>query len=230
MTQNSSVLRRLSMNNNQIFLEEIKQHAMIPSDICDHLETIFFEALSIKPKLIVELGVRYGDSTFVLERVARITGAKLVSVDITDCSNVSKYSGWHFIQKDDIQFAREFPEWCLNCGINPQIDVLFIDTSHYYVHTIAEISTWFPYLTYQAKVIFHDTNLKNIYYRKDGSSGFAWNNERGVIKALETYFGKSFNESIDFIEWVNGWIIKHFCICNGLIILEKGHFQLEKLL
>jgi cephalosporin hydroxylase len=218
------------MNLHGIFWEEIKEHAMAPNDISDHLLTIYGEALSLKPQLIVELGVRSGESTFVLERVARITGGRLVSVDISDCSGVSSYPGWHFIQNDDLQFAAEFPGWCRERGIHPAIDFLFIDTSHYYDHTVAEIAAWFPYLANHAKVIFHDTNLKEIFYWQNGNSGPGWNNERGVIRALENYFGKSFNENSDFVAWVNGWSIKHFQICNGLTVLEKGSFQLGRLL
>src|SRR5262249_3324959 len=49
-------------------LTEIRQLALTLSDIDEHLERIFAEALLCHPKLIVELGVRGGVSTFVLER------------------------------------------------------------------------------------------------------------------------------------------------------------------
>jgi cephalosporin hydroxylase len=218
------------MNIYEVFMEEIKQRATNPSDISDHLLTIYFEALSLKPQLIVELGVRFGESTFVLERVARTVGSKLISVDLDDCSGVSQYPGWFFIQKDDLQFAAEFPGWCGERGINPQIDLLFIDTSHYFENTVAEIAAWFPQLAEHSKVILHDTNLKETFYWRNGQCGAGWNNERGVIRALEDYFGRSFDESSDFRERVNGWDIKHFSICNGLTVLEKGSFRLERLL
>ncbi len=53
-------------------LNEIKEHSLVRTDISDHLVSLFIESLSIKPKLIVELGVRGGESTFVLERVAKL--------------------------------------------------------------------------------------------------------------------------------------------------------------
>ena len=43
------------------------------SDISDHLATIFSEAVAAKPRLIVELGVRGGESRYALERAARVT-------------------------------------------------------------------------------------------------------------------------------------------------------------
>lgn len=109
------------------------------TDISDHLETLFMESLSVESRLIVELGVGDGESTFILERVANLWGAKLVSVDIEDCQKVSSFKDRIFIKQDDISFAAEFPAWCGQRGISPVIDVLFIDTSHLYDHTVAEI-------------------------------------------------------------------------------------------
>src|SRR5262249_44383255 len=92
-------------------LQQIQERIQRDTDISDHLPTLFAESLAAMPKLIVELGVRGGDSTFVLERVARLCRAKLLSVDIEDCSNVSDNPEWMFIQRDDITFAAEFPRY-----------------------------------------------------------------------------------------------------------------------
>ena len=94
------------------FLQEISERSLQGTPINDHLITLFNEALQINPKTIVELGVEFGESTFVLERVARLSEAKLISLDIQDCSRISTYDGWIFVQQDDIQFAARFPEWC----------------------------------------------------------------------------------------------------------------------
>jgi len=141
-------------------LEEIKTKALIKTDISDHLVPLFVESLSLKPKFIVELGVRGGESTFVLERVAQLCDSTLLSVDIEDCSRVSAYKKWTFVKRDDITFAKEFRSWCGQHGVEPRIDVLFIDTSHLYEHTVEEIRDWFPFLSDRAKVFFHDTNLR----------------------------------------------------------------------
>jgi len=200
---------------------EIKKRMAKRTNISDHLLTLFVESLSVRPRLIVELGVGAGGSNFVLERVAVSYGSKFLSVDIKDYSGTSSYDGWTFIQKDDIEFAREFGGWCKNHGTKPEIDILFIDTSHLFDHTVQEIDSWFRFLSKASKVIFHDTNLRDIYFRRDGSMGCGWNNDRGVIRALEEYFHTSFNEKKDFIDLRNGWIIKHYSLCNGLTILEK---------
>jgi len=192
------------------------------SEISDHLPAILTEAAGIKPSLIVELGAGNGESTLALGGAAKQFGSNLVSVDIRDCSGVSAYEGWSFVQKDDIKFASEFEEWCRKRGIKPKIDVLFIDTSHMFEHTVKEIECWFPFLSDKSKVIFHDTNLRTVYFRKDGSAGLGWDNERGVIRALETYFGRTFDEKRDFTDFQKGWAIRHFANCNGLTILERS--------
>ncbi|MBN1672240.1 MAG: class I SAM-dependent methyltransferase [Kiritimatiellae bacterium] len=199
----------------------IVQRAARATDISDHLVTLFSETLALEPKLIVELGVRGGESTFVLERVARLCGGTLVSVDICDCADVSRYERAFFVQADDIAFAGEFGEWCRARGIQPKVDVLFVDTSHELDHSVEEISCWFPFLAPRAKAIFHDTNLSSPYFRKDGSMGFAWNNARGVVGALERYLGTRLDEKTDFVEVIAGWLVKHHAHCNGLTILDR---------
>ena len=150
-------------------LGSVRKHAAKPTDISDHLETIFIECLNIQPRLIVELGVGDGESTFVLERVAKLWKAKLISVDIADCKNVSFYRHRIFVHKDDIEFAGQFKDFCNENHTEPSIDILFIDTSHLYEHTVEEIRNWFPFLAGRAKVIFHDTNMKETFKRKDGT-------------------------------------------------------------
>jgi hypothetical protein len=201
-------------------LNEILRRAQIRTDISDHLPTLFAESLSFRPHLIVELGVRGGESTFVFERVARLSGARCVSVDVEDSSHLRQSPQRLFVQSDDIEFARRFPEWCRQNRLPAEIDILFIDTSHFFEHTVQEIEHWFPLLASCAKVFFHDTNQRRIYFRKDGSIGVGWRN-RGVIAALERYFNKRFNEKVDFINLVDGWLIKHDPKCNGLTILTR---------
>ena len=205
-------------------LNEIKEIAQTRTATNEHLVTMFIESLLLQPKLIVELGVAKGGSTCIFERVARLTGATLVSVDINDCSKASSYEDWFFIHKSDIEFAWEFPAWCREKKIEPRIDILFIDTSHYYEHTVQEIEHYFPLLSERAKVFFHDTNLNNIFFRRDGSMDLGWDNDRGVIRAIEDFLQKSFNEKDAFIDIINGWLIKHDPYCCGLTILEKLPF------
>ncbi|MDP3096651.1 MAG: class I SAM-dependent methyltransferase [Syntrophales bacterium] len=202
-------------------LSAIQKRAKRKTDICDHLETIFFECLGIRSRLIVELGSGDGESTFVLERIAKLWKAKLVSVDIEDREEVSFYQDRIFVLEDDITFVGKFRNWCGQHHIEPKIDILFIDTSHLFDHTVQEINAWFPFLAPRSKVLFHDTNLKEIFLRKDGSTGQGWNNERGVIRAIEKYFSRPFKEDENFITIIDGWQIRHIAHCNGLMIMDR---------
>ncbi len=208
-------------------LREVQRQARRRTDISDHLVTLFTQALDVKPKLIVELGVRGGESTFVFERVARLCDATLVSVDIRDCAEVCEYGRWHFVRNDDIAFGREFVAWCRERSIEPRIDVLFIDTSHLYEHTRREIETWLPLLSPNGKVFFHDSHLRTVYFRSDGSMGIGWDNDRGVMRALEEHFGTRFHETRDFVDVRDGWRIEHRAICNGLTILSRRPTQTD---
>jgi cephalosporin hydroxylase len=217
-----SLVEKISTKALKKIVGHIRKHAEIKkTDISDHLETLFVECLNIESKLIVELGVGDGESTYVLERVANLWGAKPVSVDIEDRHEVSNFKDRIFIQKDDIAFAAEFTEWCRQKNIEPLIDILFIDTSHLYDHTVTEIKAWFPYLAARSKVIFHDTNISEVFIRKDGSTGKGWDNQRGVIRAIEEYFGIKFDETKDFTMMQTNWLIRHFTICNGFMIMSK---------
>src|SRR3989344_2657879 len=158
--------------NNQILpksslpeLDEIRSHALEDTDISDHLETLFIESMIVKPKLIVELGVRTGQSTFVFERVAKLCNAFLLSVDIAPQQRKTKWPKSAFIQKDDILVADDFKNVCAKNNLDPYVDVLFIDTSHEYHHTKKEIAKWFPFLSERSVVFFHDANVRLLYKR-----------------------------------------------------------------
>ncbi len=202
-------------------LDEIRQFAAKPSDIDEHLELMFTETLLLKPKLVVELGVRDGASTFVFERAAALCSAALVSVDIDDCSEVSRYSRWHFFRGDDVAFAALFHDFCRLRNIAPSIDLLFIDTSHYYEHTVREIESWFPLLSPRAKVMFHDTNMSIAGCRRDGCIQLSWNNHRGVTRAIEEHLHTSIDEANEVVQYAGGWLIRHVPYCNGFTILDR---------
>ena len=49
--------------------------------------------------------------------------------------------------------------------------------------------------------------------------------QRGVIRALEDYFGEKFDEKTQFINYKKGWLIKHEPACSGFTILSRGRPQ-----
>lgn len=199
------------------------------SDISDHLGTIFFFALDAKPKLIVELGTRGGESTRVLLAAAQMSDATVLSIDIDDVSqiNLPFRDRWQFIRDDDVEFGRsKFAAWCASRDLPPQADVIFIDTSHLYEHTRQELATWAPHLSTAGTMMFHDTNMgQGAFSRLDGSIGIGWNNQRGVIKAVEEFLGRRYEENRFFDDVAAGFLVRHYPNCSGLTVLKKTHLQ-----
>jgi predicted O-methyltransferase YrrM len=195
------------------------------SDISDHLGAIFFFAMGAKPKLIVELGTRGGQSTLSLLAAAFLSKAVLLSIDIVDCElmDLPFRDNWHFVQADDIEFGNlHFISWCSHLYIEPIIDVLLVDTSHKYEHTKKEIETWFRYLSDEGIMIFHDTNMgKGIYSRTDGSVDIGWDNNRGVIRAIEDFVGRNYDENSFCYDFTKDMLLIHYPYCSGLTILKK---------
>lgn len=192
------------------------------TDISDHLESMYVEIMKMKPvpQFIVELGVRGGESTVVFDYVNKEIDTKLVSVDLEECEYKCSTNGT-FVQADDTHYADVFRE-----VYGSVIDLLFIDTSHIYWHTKQELEKWIPLLNEKATVMFHDTNLKEKYFRKDGEECTAWDNKRGVTRAIEEYFDIKMTEEREFslsFEWNDAkWSLKHVPYCCGFTIISKN--------
>ncbi len=220
-TYNLFIPREKYSESDDIQLTEIRQFARKRTDISDHLEVLYREALAVRPKLIVELGVRTGASSFALSRAAEKAGAWLISLDMEPTLFHSNYEKWRVIQVDDIEFAQDFPESARETGFEPRIDFLFIDTSHTYEHTGAEIEAWTPYLAPAGSMVFHDTNMKRVFRRKDGSLGGGWDNERGVIRAVQEFLKAKWDETENYTGEHQGYSVTHIPTCSGLTILRQ---------
>jgi len=90
----------------------------------------------IGAKTIVELGVRWGNSTVALLIYCHCNDSKLYSVDIESCDvakSIIKALGlegyWTFTQMDDMEYVNT---WSGMDTADRTIDFLFIDTDHTY--------------------------------------------------------------------------------------------------
>ncbi|MBL8687905.1 MAG: class I SAM-dependent methyltransferase [Rhodospirillaceae bacterium] len=197
-----------------------------PSDISDHLPTLYHETLAARPRLVVELGTRGGESTRTFLAAAAKAGARMLSIDVDPCTvpglPAEARRLWTFVQSDDVAFSRQdFVPWCRANGLAAEIDVLFVDTSHLYAHTVEELRVWMPFLSDRGVAIFHDTNLDTSSRRYDGSIVWGWANERGVIRAIEEHVGQRLDEKRPFVAEAGGWLIRHVPYCNGLTTLRR---------
>jgi len=127
-------------------------------------------------KTLLELGVRSGVSTRAFLLGCKVTGGHLWSVDISEIRVPNIHFGddwglsefWTFTQHmNDLDY-----EW------DKPLDLLFIDTSHTYEQTLAELNKFTPYVKRNGIVLLHDSLL-------DGVEGW------GVLRAIKTFLSEN---------------------------------------
>lgn len=136
--------------------ELYRERCLTWSDIVEHLPVLYDTVVYSQAQTIVELGVRTGNSTVALLAGVEQTGGHVWSVDIRLMPQVQFHSlkraagkWWTFIIGDDLAVIDKLPD---------QIDVLFVDSSHHYDHTLAELRLYGP----RAKtILLHDTELEH---------------------------------------------------------------------
>jgi cephalosporin hydroxylase len=151
------------------------------SDILEYLPFLHDTARSYPGVRVLELGTRKGNSTLAFLAAAKDAGGHVWSADITNVARDpegmlpwARLPYWTFVHGDDMHPA-------VRAALPAEVDVLFIDTSHEYGHTLAELRAYMPRLAPGGTALFHDTNLT-------GWPGYEW--DRGippVQAALDDY-------------------------------------------
>lgn len=160
-----------------------------PSDNHEHLTTLYLLSILKGSKTIVELGTADGESTISLLSAARETGGMVYSFDIEPCEEAKKLvhsygleNFWCFTQGDDRK-----ADW------RKPIDHLYIDTSHYYEHTLYELEKFEPLVRNGGVITMHDSTVAD------------------VSRAVKDHFKK--RRDVKVLEYLNN---------NGLFIILKG--------
>jgi predicted O-methyltransferase YrrM len=137
--------------------EEYQTRCSLPSDIKQHLPQLHDEA-STGDAVVLELGVRSGNSTVAFLAALEEHGGYLWSVDIVRPSLPwLNHPQWTMHVGDDLLLADDLPD---------DVDVVFIDTSHHYTQTAAELAVYVPKVKPGGVVLLHDVELE----RPDGAS------------------------------------------------------------
>lgn len=123
------------------------------SDIHQHLPRLRREA-SIPAVRVLELGVRSGNSTSAFLAAADEWGGSVVSVDIVTPTVPPEFwtcGRWAFHKGSDLD---------LRPTLDGPWDVLFIDTSHHYQHTLDELRAYANTVVADGCILLHDTELR----------------------------------------------------------------------
>lgn len=123
------------------------------SDIVDHLPRLHAEA-SGGDAFVIELGVRTGVSTIAFLHAVELHGGHVWSVDINPPPphEWTGHEQWTFMLGDDLELAEQLPD---------NVDVVFIDTSHTYDQTCAELEMYVEKVRPGGVVLLHDVELKH---------------------------------------------------------------------
>lgn len=199
------------------------------TDISSHLPALFCHAVLQDPHTIIEAGVRGGESTKPLYKAAQLCDAQLIGIDNEPSWAQTTYNNMNnaiCLEMNDLDFEMYYQSGPLK---DKKIDVIFIDTSHEYKHTLGEITVFVPFLSDNGALMFHDSNVTPLvgggYVRLNGSGDAAPGNPRGVPQAIKEYFGIEFNEynyyNTTFTKNGIEWHMTHYPFCNGLTIIKK---------
>lgn len=122
------------------------------SDIHAHLGYMRDLVVELGALVVIELGVRAANSTVAWLAGLEATGGYLWSVDVAAAMTAIDHDRWTFVQGDDMHPA-------VMADLPPKADILFIDTSHQYQHTLAELRLYGPLVRAGGRIVLHDTEL-----------------------------------------------------------------------
>lgn len=180
-------------------------------DIDEHLLTLFSLTLSMKPKHVIELGVRTARSSYAFLAACHEIGCSLTSVDISPMTPSIAIpeewkKNWTFKQKDAISFLTEdAPALCSSPG-----NVIYIDDWHSGDHVTQEISLVDEFCGPEDLIILHDLMYGNSqpHYRSVQNPTHPQWGTGGPYKAISR---------LDLSLWEYSTIPR----CHGLTLLRK---------
>jgi cephalosporin hydroxylase len=130
---------------------EYERVCATPSDIYLHLPRFVDLVVERRAQHVIELGTRSGVSTVAWLYGLEQTGGRLTSVDIAPRPDIGVYDNYRFIQGDDLDPAV--------VSQLDEADLVFIDTSHHFDQTVAELHVYHHLVRRPGLIVCHDTEL-----------------------------------------------------------------------
>jgi predicted O-methyltransferase YrrM len=206
----------------------------VDTEISSLIPMLFFHSFNTQPTRMLETGVCFGFSTQAFIKTSDFFNTYLIGIDfdpnITDSYNCVKNGV--LCRMDDLKFKDYYHE---HYNDNELFDVIFIDTSHEYQHTLDELRDFLPLLAPHGILMFHDANVTPLIV--DGKEAW-WRinntiqkmhgntpNPRGVAPAIREFFSIPFDETkyinTEFVFNNANWHMIHYPFCNGLTVLRR---------
>jgi hypothetical protein len=187
--------------------EKYNLHKIVPSDIYEHIETLYQYGKQCKH--ITEMGVRWVSSTwaFLYSNPERLISYDIVKENnVVEVESLAKRNGLNFtfIEADVLKVEIE------------ETDLLFIDTLHTYNQLYAELQKHSGCV--RKYIVLHDTNTFG--FKDEINDG----KKSDLIENAEKTKEGLVNALIDFLASDNGifWEIeKVFTNNNGLTIIKR---------
>jgi len=132
---------------------DYEARAAAKSDMQGHMRFLRDTAAAFTRPVIIELGVRSGNSTAAFLSGTAGNDGHVWSADIEPPDVPADWNGlprWHFLQADDLSVQAQ--EW-----LPATCDILFVDTSHATSHTLAELRLYVPRIRAGGLALLHDT-------------------------------------------------------------------------
>ena len=132
--------------------ERYEQACATPSDIYQHLPTFVKMVEGLNARHVIELGSRSGVSTVAWLYGLEGTGGCLTTVDLAEAPQIGSWGHWRHVQGDDCD-----PD--VVSQLEPA-DIVFVDTSHFYDHTLRELNLYRWLVRRPGLFVLHDTELE----------------------------------------------------------------------
>ncbi len=117
--------------------------------IAPFADILFSLAVSLKAKLILEIGTGGLCSAQCFLHALDITGGEIISCDTVKRFKDFSHPKFHFINAPSYEIVKIWTQ---------ELDILFIDGDHQYEAIKRDYALFFPFVRKNGLIIFHDTN------------------------------------------------------------------------